>query len=230
MKSLMKPPLSCLFSRLNRPSSLTFSTDYLIPTLDSSMFSDLIITGQRVRPLSCVPCGVCPQRAPALPCPNPGPGPCRGGAAVPGAERPLSARPQPKMAGAGSLWRVGALLLPPAWRLRAPGRAFSAAAGRGGSSGGGRLMLGAAFALGGSAGLCLAARQRLREHSAAEVTPGAAPRDPRRAFSEACGDPACGGSEPPGTGVTRGPSGSFCPGLSAERALNGLGGPWQSIP
>lgn len=54
----MKSPLSCLFSRLNRPSSLTLYTDYSIPTLDSSMFSDLIITGQRVRSLSGVPCGV----------------------------------------------------------------------------------------------------------------------------------------------------------------------------
>ncbi|NXW69282.1 PGES2 synthase, partial [Hirundo rustica] len=86
-------------------------------------------------------------------------------------ERPLSARPQRSMAGAARVWRVGALLLPPAWRLRAPGRAFGAAAGRGGG-GGRRLMLGAAFALGGSAGLCLAARQRLREHSAAELPAG----------------------------------------------------------
>ncbi|KAJ7409268.1 Prostaglandin E synthase 2 [Pitangus sulphuratus] len=74
------------------------------------------------------------------------------------------------MAGAGRAWRAGALLLPPAWRLRAPGRAFGAAAGRAG--GGGRLVLGAAFALGGGAGLCLAARQRLREHSAAELPSG----------------------------------------------------------
>lgn len=57
-------------------------------------------------------------------------------------------------------------------------------------------MLGAAFALGGSAGLCLAARQRLREHSAAEVTPEAAPPDPRRALPEACGDPAAVAASP----------------------------------
>lgn len=192
----MKSPLSCLFSMLNRSSSLTFSTDYFIPTLDFRVFPDLIITGQRVRRLLSVPCGVYPQRGAVPPCPKPEPGPCRGGAAVPGAERPLSARPQPKMAGAGRVWRVGALLLPPAWRLRAPRRAFGAAAGRGGSNGSGRLVLGAAFALGGSAGLCLAARQRLREHSAAEVTPGAAPPDPRRALPEACGGPAAAAASP----------------------------------
>lgn len=79
------------------------------------------------------------------------------------------------MAAAGRAWRAAALL--PPWRLRAPRRAYGAAAGGGGGGGGGggRLLLGATFALGGSAGLYLAARHRLREHSAAEVTPRRAP-------------------------------------------------------
>lgn len=42
------------------------------------------------------------------------------------------------------------------------------------------MLLGAAFALGGGAGLCLAARQRLREHSAAEVTRRRARREKGR--------------------------------------------------
>ncbi|XP_040541826.1 prostaglandin E synthase 2 isoform X1 [Gallus gallus] len=73
------------------------------------------------------------------------------------------------MAAAGRAWRVAALL--PPWRLRAPCRSLGSAA-RGAAAGGSRLLLGAAFALGGGAGLCLAARQRLREHSAAELPAG----------------------------------------------------------
>lgn len=69
----MKPPVSRLFLRLNRPSSLTLSTAYFIPTLDCGAFSDYIITGQPCRvsregcpvrsvragcPVWSVPCGV----------------------------------------------------------------------------------------------------------------------------------------------------------------------------
>lgn len=73
-----------------------------------------------------------------------------------------------KMAAAGRAWRFAALL--PSWRLRVPCRSLYGAARGAAAAGGGRLLLGTAFALGGGAGLCLAARQRLREHSAAEVT------------------------------------------------------------
>ncbi|NXD61696.1 PGES2 synthase, partial [Eolophus roseicapillus] len=86
----------------------------------------------------------------------------------------LSARPHcaGKMAAAGRALGAAALLSP--WWLRAPCRAYGAAAGAGGGGGGGggRLLLGAAFALGGGAGLYLAARQRLWEHSAAELPAG----------------------------------------------------------
>ncbi|NWU90696.1 PGES2 synthase, partial [Upupa epops] len=77
-----------------------------------------------------------------------------------------------KMAAASRAWRAAALL-PLPWRLRTPRPNYGPAAGPGGTGrGGGRLLLGAAFALGGSAGLYLAARQRLREHSAAELPAG----------------------------------------------------------
>lgn len=103
------------------------------------------------------------------------------------------------MAAAGRAWRAAALLLP--WRLRAPRRAYGggAAAAAAAASGGGRLLLGAAFALGGGAGLYLAARQRLREHSAAEVTrrraplaaSGGLPRGPRSPPLPAASIPPC---------------------------------------
>ncbi|NXW16044.1 PGES2 synthase, partial [Circaetus pectoralis] len=83
--------------------------------------------------------------------------------------RPPAPRRAGKMAVAGRAWRAAALL--PPWRLRAPRRDYGAAAAAGGG-GGGRLLLGAAFALGGGAGLYLAARHRLREHSAAELPAG----------------------------------------------------------
>ncbi|XP_030317063.1 prostaglandin E synthase 2 isoform X3 [Calypte anna] len=77
-------------------------------------------------------------------------------------------------AAAGRAWRAAGLL--PPWRLWAPCRAYGAAAAAppvpGARRNGGRLLLGAAFALGGGAGLFLAARQRLREHSAAELPAG----------------------------------------------------------
>nr|XP_027326904.1 prostaglandin E synthase 2 [Anas platyrhynchos] len=74
------------------------------------------------------------------------------------------------MAAAGRAWRAALLLSP--WRLRAPCRAYGAAAGVGGGCGGRRLLLSAAFALGGGTGLYLAAQHRLREHSAAELPTG----------------------------------------------------------
>lgn len=102
------------------------------------------------------------------------------GAGLKGTAPPLGARPPAprragKMAVAGRAWRAAALL--PPWRLRAPRRDYSAAAAAATAAGGGggRLLLGAAFALGGGAGLYLAARHRLREHSAAEVTRRRAP-------------------------------------------------------
>lgn len=88
----------------------------------------------------------------------------RGGRSQP----PAPARRARKMAAAGRAWRTALLLSP--WRLRAPCRAYGAAAGVGGGCGGRRLLLSAAFALGGGTGLYLAAQHRLREHSAAEVT------------------------------------------------------------